>query len=53
MTFKIRDYIHIRNWIMGWGDDVEVIEPENLRIQIRDAAQTIANIYSNKGDPLA
>ena len=53
MSFKFRDYIHIRNWIMGWGDDVEVIEPENLRIQIRDAAQTIANIYSNKGDPLA
>ncbi|MDD5702386.1 MAG: WYL domain-containing transcriptional regulator, partial [Dehalococcoidales bacterium] len=32
MSFKIRDYIHIRNWIMGWGDDVEVIEPEDLRI---------------------
>jgi predicted DNA-binding transcriptional regulator YafY len=38
MSLKVRDYIHIRNWIMKWGDEVEVIEPESLRNQIRDKA---------------
>jgi predicted DNA-binding transcriptional regulator YafY len=45
MSLKVRDYIHIRSWIMKWGDDVEVIEPETLRNQIRDTAQSISNIY--------
>jgi predicted DNA-binding transcriptional regulator YafY len=45
MSLKVRDYIHIRSWIMKWGDEVEVIEPETLRNQIRDTAQSISNIY--------
>jgi predicted DNA-binding transcriptional regulator YafY len=45
MSLKVRDYIHIRSWIMKWGDEVEVIEPETLRNQIRDTAQSILNIY--------
>jgi predicted DNA-binding transcriptional regulator YafY len=48
MSLKVRDYIHIRNWIMKWGDEVEVIEPETLRNHIRDTAQSIANIYPKK-----
>jgi proteasome accessory factor B len=46
MTIKVRDYIHIRYWIMRWGKEVEVIEPESLKNQIRDTAQSIVDIYS-------
>jgi predicted DNA-binding transcriptional regulator YafY len=28
--------IEIRLWILSWGDDVEVIEPAELRAQVRD-----------------
>jgi proteasome accessory factor B len=28
--------IEIRLWILSWGDDVEVLEPSELRSQVRD-----------------
>jgi proteasome accessory factor B len=28
--------IEIRLWILSWGDDVEVLEPQDLRDQVRD-----------------
>jgi proteasome accessory factor B len=31
--------IEIRLWILSWGDDVEVLEPSELRSQVRDIHQ--------------
>lgn len=45
MTLKVRDSIHFRNWIMGWGDSVEVLEPKSLRNQIREIIKSLQNIY--------
>jgi proteasome accessory factor B len=28
--------VEIRLWILSWGDDVEVLEPQDLRDQVRD-----------------
>jgi CRISPR-associated endonuclease/helicase Cas3 len=32
-------------WIRGWGSDVEVIEPENVRQELADETRKLAKIY--------
>jgi predicted DNA-binding transcriptional regulator YafY len=45
MTLKVRDRIHFCNWIIGWADEVEVLEPESLKNQIREVARALLNKY--------
>ncbi|MDD5492693.1 MAG: WYL domain-containing protein, partial [bacterium] len=47
-TLKVRDSINFRNWIIGWGDQMEVLAPQKLRNQIYDLAKSLVNIYSYK-----
>ena len=35
-------------WVIGFGDQVEVLQPEELRIAVRDWAERIARIYSGR-----
>jgi proteasome accessory factor B len=37
--------IEIRLWILSWGDDVEVIEPESLRIDVASTHRRAADAY--------
>ena len=37
----------IKHWILGFGDQVEVLEPESLRRSVADTAQRIAALYSS------
>ncbi len=37
-------------WIRGWGADVEVLEPENIRQQIAAEAETTARLYGRNPD---
>ena len=37
--------IEIRLWILSWGDDVEVLEPRDLRDQVRDILERAAARY--------
>ena len=46
ISLKVRDSIRFRNWILGWGDSLEVLEPQTLRNQIRDSIKSLAHIYS-------
>jgi predicted DNA-binding transcriptional regulator YafY len=39
--------IEIRLWILSWGDDVEVLEPEALRSQVRDIHRRAARRYGD------
>lgn len=48
MTFKVRDVTYFRAWILGWGDEVEVLEPESLRRQIQLVVDSLADIYNHK-----
>lgn len=43
-------YDHMRAWILGFGDCVEVMQPQQLREDILRQAQTMAHIYSAKGN---
>jgi predicted DNA-binding transcriptional regulator YafY len=48
MTFKIRDVAYFRAFILGFGDDVEVLEPETLREQMKSLVSSLNKIYSRK-----
>ncbi len=37
---------HVLGWVLSWGADVEVLEPESLREQVRRAATATAAQYS-------
>lgn len=45
MTLRIGNTLEIIPWIRGWGPDVEVLEPVELRERFRGWAQEMNNIY--------
>ena len=40
----------IRFWVMGWGSNAEVLEPETLRDDIRAEVETMIEAYGRKGN---
>ena len=48
LTLKTRLSLDFRAWILGWGDDIEVMEPESLRKWVISVNKSIRRIY-NKG----
>lgn len=43
--YRVRDPEELVPYILGWGGDVEVIEPESLRRRIREEAKKILERY--------
>jgi predicted DNA-binding transcriptional regulator YafY len=48
VTFKVRDVAYFRSFILGFGDDVEVLEPETLREQVKTLVLSLQKIYSGR-----
>ncbi|MFH1538139.1 MAG: WYL domain-containing protein [bacterium] len=44
VTFRVvvKGTLEIRRWILSWGDEAEVLEPESLKEEIRGIAENIA-----------
>lgn len=44
VTFRavVKGTLEIRRWVLSWGDEAEVLEPESLREEIRSIAKNIA-----------
>jgi proteasome accessory factor B len=47
MTLKVYNTGDFQAWILGWGKDVEVLEPRVLRNLIANAIQTLGGIYGS------
>jgi predicted DNA-binding transcriptional regulator YafY len=47
LTVTVSDLSEIKLWIRAWGAEVEVLEPESLRL---DVARDAKNVYSLYGD---
>lgn len=45
VTFRVRHLEELLPYILGWGRDVEVLEPEALRIRIRAEVEKILKRY--------
>lgn len=48
MTFRVRGTVEIAPWILGWGGDVEVLKPAELRESIAARAGEMAVMYSER-----
>ena len=48
MTLKVTNTIDLRAWILGWGEEVEVLEPMKLRKSIVKTAKALLGVYSKK-----
>jgi predicted DNA-binding transcriptional regulator YafY len=49
MRFTTRGIYGLKRWILGWMDEVEVLEPESLRKEIIEAIEAMRGIYT-EGD---
>jgi predicted DNA-binding transcriptional regulator YafY len=45
LAFRAGGPFELRRWILGWGDAVEVISPDDLRDQVRDILKSAARLY--------
>ncbi|BBH23465.1 transcriptional regulator [Paenibacillus baekrokdamisoli] len=45
VTFRVRQPEDLLHWVLGWGANVVVLEPESLRIQVRDEAEKMFKCY--------
>ena len=44
-TARVAGMVEIRLWILGWGDEVEVLEPPELREDVRDRLRRALDLY--------
>ena len=48
LTICVGGIREIRNWVLGWGADVEVLAPPELRDQIAAEGQRVAAVYGTR-----
>ena len=48
LTLKVRNTRDFLQWILGWGVEAEVLEPETLKIQIIQHSQALLAFYGRK-----
>jgi predicted DNA-binding transcriptional regulator YafY len=50
LRFRVGAWLEIRHWVLGWGEDCEVIAPAPLRASIRTAVMGLARTYGSSTD---
>ncbi|MGH7324612.1 MAG: helix-turn-helix transcriptional regulator [Candidatus Rokuibacteriota bacterium] len=53
MTLRVADTLEVRRWLLGYGTDAEVVEPEVLREALRQQAESLARLLAPRRPPLA
>jgi len=48
MTLEVMDTIELFRWILGWGQDVEVLEPLEIRKAVMETAEGVREMYIEK-----
>lgn len=48
MTLRVGNTVELYSWIMGWGEKVEVLEPQELRREIIMSAKAMLGVYKQK-----
>jgi predicted DNA-binding transcriptional regulator YafY len=48
MTLRVTDTVDLYSWILGWGEKIEVLEPEELREEVMNTAKKMMEIYQKK-----
>jgi len=50
VTLRVLITVELRSWILGWGEKVEVLEPEELREEIAETARAMLDVYQQNSD---
>ena len=45
VVYEVCGLAELTSWIIQWGDNVEVLEPQELRVRVRDTVLRIAKMY--------
>lgn len=45
LTASVKDTLELRRWLLGFGDEVEVVAPEGLREEFVQIAQDMLRRY--------
>src|SRR5207253_2559772 len=53
LTLHVADTLEVRRWILGYGEQAEVIEPAGMREALRQQAEALAERLAPKRKPLA
>jgi predicted DNA-binding transcriptional regulator YafY len=48
MILKVTNTIDLRAWILGWGEEVEVLEPVELRESVVRTAKALLGVYAKE-----
>jgi predicted DNA-binding transcriptional regulator YafY len=48
MTLQALDTIELFRWILWWGEDVEVLEPREIRDTVIETAEALREVYMKK-----
>lgn len=48
MTLRVTDTVDLFSWILGWGDRIEVLEPDELRKAIIETAESMLDVYQTE-----
>jgi len=52
LTLTVASLMEVGRWVRSWGDGVEVLEPEELRNELREEAVRLARQYARPAKPL-
>lgn len=50
MEVRVLINVEFTSWVLSWGANVRVLEPESLREEIRDTARAILRVYGEPED---
>ncbi len=53
LTLRVADTLEVRRWVLGYGADAEVVEPERLRAAVRREAEALVATLGVPRRPLA
>jgi predicted DNA-binding transcriptional regulator YafY len=48
VTLTVLDTVELHSWILSWGENVEVLEPVELREEIAETARAMLDVYEEK-----
>jgi len=48
ITLIVMDTVEFKSWVLGWGEQVEVLEPPEIREAVIETAETVSEMYRKK-----
>jgi proteasome accessory factor B len=46
VTFRLSHFLELKRWVLSWGGEAEVLEPDDLRAEIREEFKRGLSIYN-------